>query len=283
MSFPPEHVELSVLVPCFNEEANIPELVERLAKTFADGGVVAEAVLVDDGSSDRTWEVITAQAARHSFVTPVRHEENRGLTPAWRTALEASRGRTVCIIDADLQYRPEDILRLRSTLSEAGCDIVQGWRSPVARDRRHRYYWSRGLNWILNRLFGMRLRDVKSGFLLCSREVLADVMTYRRRYAYWQCFIMIAAHAKGYSYREIETVFEERRAGESFLANIPVRVIFRVIVDLIPAMLEYRISPTRRSKTQSPVIPSAGSPSGASSAGRDSQIDHETGLRHPAE
>lgn len=245
-----ERIELSVLVPCFNEEANIPELIERLDKTFANGGLIGEVVLVDDGSSDRTWEVIQAEAARHAFITPVRHERNRGLTQAWRSALEASRGRLVCVIDADLQYQPEDILRLKSTLDQTDCDIVQGWRSLAGRKRDHRYYWSRGLNWILNRVFGTRLRDVKSGFVVCPTEILTDLMSFRGQYAYWQCFLMVAAHAKGYSYQEIETVFAERRAGTSFLANIPVKVIFRVLLDLVPAIREYRVSPMRRERAR---------------------------------
>jgi phenylacetate-CoA ligase len=243
-------VELSVLVPCLDEEANLPELVDRLGKTFDHGRLNAEVVLVDDGSTDQTWSTMLELAAQSKVVVPVRHEQNRGIAEAWRTALEKSRGRIVCLFDADLQYQPEDILRLLRTLRETQCDVVQGWRSPVARLRQNRYYWSRGLSWILNRLFGLRLRDCKSGFVLCPREVLEDVMSVRRRYHYWQSFILVAAHAKGYSYREIETLFEARRAGQSFLANVPLRVILRVFWDLVPALLEYRFRSPRRDVTQ---------------------------------
>ena len=76
-------------------------------------------------------------------------------------------------------------------------DIVQGWRSPVGRDKGPRYYYSRGLNAMLNAAFGMSLKDNKSGFILCAREVMEDLLSYRGSYYYWQSFIMVAAHAQG--------------------------------------------------------------------------------------
>ena len=63
----------------------------------------------------------------------------------------------------------------------------------------------------------LKNEDNKSGFICCSREVFADILTYEGDYAYWQSFIMVAAHAKGYEYREVETLFEPRKAGTSFL------------------------------------------------------------------
>jgi phenylacetate-CoA ligase len=242
--------DLSVLVPCLNEAANLPELVERLQKTFERGGLNGEVVLVDDGSTDDTWRVMQDLAAAWPGVAPVRHERNRGLAEAWRTALDRSAGRLVCLIDADLQYQPEDILRLLWTYRETNTDVVQGWRSPVGRRRGPRFRWSRGLNVILNGLFGTRLRDNKSGFVLTSREVLEDVVHARYRYRYWQTFIGVAAHAKGYSIDQVEALFENRRAGRSFLADFPLRVMLNVLRDLGPAFVEYRLRPPQKNATR---------------------------------
>src|SRR5688500_1525260 len=139
------------------------------------------------------------------------------MAQAWKTGVSAARGLHVAVIDADLQYQPEDLLRLRRELLEHSVDVVQGFRSPVGRARGARYNLSRGLNFILNRTFNMSLRDNKSGFVMCSKEVMQDLLTYEGSYYYWQSFIMVAAHAKGYTYREVETLFEDRRAGTSFL------------------------------------------------------------------
>jgi phenylacetate-CoA ligase len=245
-------MELSVIVPCLNEEANVPEVVARVGEVFRVGGFVGELILVDDGSTDRTWETIEAAARSETFVVARRHPHNRGIAAAWKTGVSAARGRLVSILDADLQYQPEDLLRLRRELEVANVDIVQGWRSPVGRDKSGgRYYYSRGFNAMLNAAFGMNLKDNKSGFVLCGREVLEDLLSYRGSYYYWQSFIMVAAHRKGYSYKQIETLFEPRRAGKSFLDAAPLKPILRSFVDIGKALVEYRLTPQSSSTLRS--------------------------------
>jgi len=246
-----EDVELTVVVPCLNESQNLPELSRRVLNLFDRGGLSGELVLVDDGSTDSSRRVIEELAKRHpGRVIGRHHARNQGIAAAWRTGMENARGRLVAIIDADLQYQPEDILRLRRALFDHHVDVVQGWRSPMGRERGTRYTVSRVFNRLLNVAFGMRLRDNKSGFVLCAREVMQDLLTYRRRYAYWQSFIMVAAHAKGYSYREVETLFENRRAGTSFLTGNTLRVSARSLLDLATALLEYRFRPAQAGQAE---------------------------------
>jgi phenylacetate-CoA ligase len=240
----PEPIELSVIVPCLDEELNLPELTQRLIHTFDVGGFVGEVVLVDDGSTDGTARVIKAMTAAHPRrVVGVFHPKNLGIAEAWKSGARASSGKVVATIDADLQYQPEDLLRLRRELYEHSVDIVQGWRSAVSRSRGQRYTLSRGLNALLNGIFSMHLQDNKSGFVICAREVFEDICTYRGSYFYWQSFIMVAAHAKGYSYKQIETLFEERRQGTSFLAGTnALRASVKSVADLATAAVEYRLS-----------------------------------------
>jgi phenylacetate-CoA ligase len=235
-------LELSVVAPCFNEELNVPELVRRVTATFDEGGVAGELVLVDDGSRDGTRAAIERAAADHpGRVVAAWHDQNRGIAAAWATGVRAARGSIVAIIDADLQYQPEDLLRLRRVLKESSVDVVQGFRSPVGRERDARYHLSRGFNTLLNATFGMSLRDNKSGFVMCPKAVMQDLLSYDGSYRYWQSFIMVAAHAKGYEYREVETLFLERRAGKSFLDGAATRVAAESIFDLGRAAWEYRV------------------------------------------
>jgi phenylacetate-CoA ligase len=235
-------VELSVIVPCLNEAANLPELVSRLARVLDQDPLRgrAELVLVDDGSTDATWPRMQDARARHKFVVTARHQHNRGLAGAWRTGIAAARGRLVCVLDGDLQYRPEEIPRLLERAGGAG-DIVQGYRSATARARGPRFIISRATSAILNTLFAMSLPDNKSGFFVCERSVFADLLAHRRSYRYWQLFVMVAAHTRGYRIIPIETPFDQRRAGKSFLGTLPLRPMLRACVDLGNAVLEYRL------------------------------------------
>jgi phenylacetate-CoA ligase len=237
-------MELSVIVPCLDEQANVPELVRRVAGVLASdelqrcGG--GELILVDDGSTDDTLAVARAQAGVHDFVRVVHHADNRGIVAAWRSGCTQARGRRICVLDADLQYQPEDILSLWRALETGGADIIQGIRRWTEGRLGSRYLISRGFNLLVNAAFGMREPDNKSGFLMCGREVFDDLLRHDAGYRYWQLFVMVAAARKGYACRRVETPFHPRRRGRSFLADVPVGVMGHALVDVARALAEYR-------------------------------------------
>jgi phenylacetate-CoA ligase len=238
-------MEISIIVPCRNEAENVLELAERVKTSFEGRGLTGELILVDDGSTDHTGRLIDELAERESFVRAVHHERNRGIAAAWQSGLDVSSGRTIVVMDGDLQYLPEDVYRLHRELRYTNADIVQGRRSHIGRVRGFRYVMSRGLDRMLALLFGMKLADIKSGFFICDREVFAHVLRRRFRYAYFQTLVMVSAHAKGYQIRQIETLFVERKLGESFIAGFPLRVILRTLLDLAKGLAEFRLAPGR--------------------------------------
>ncbi len=239
--------EVSVVAPCYNEEANVEALTERTLRMFDDHGLRGELILVDDASTDRTAAVIDALAAEHPRVIALHHERNRGIEGGWRSGFERSRGSYVCFIDADLQNLPEDIWRLYEEIRFTSADMVQGYRSTIGRLRDARYTLSKGLNFLLNTIFGMRMHDSKSGFVLATREAVEDVLDHRLRYRYFQTFITIAAHAKNYSIGQIETLFQDRNAGKSFIGRFPLKLLLAVLWDIAKAFVEYRVFRRRRS------------------------------------
>ena len=104
-------LDISVIVPCFNEAGNLRELVDRLEASFRVRSLDAEIILVNDGSRDNTGSVIRELEAGHPAVRGVHHDTNLGIAAGWRSGLAVARGAYACLIDADLQYQPEDVCR----------------------------------------------------------------------------------------------------------------------------------------------------------------------------
>lgn len=232
--------DLSVVVPCFNEEANLPLLTDRLFAATEEAGIDCEIVFVDDGSTDTTPDVIAELAHRNpSRVAGVAHDRNRGIAAAWTTGLAAARGRYACFLDADLQHPPEEVPTLYQRLLESRADLVQGTRSSIERIRDSRLVASRGLNLLLNLGFGGDATDSKSGFVLAPRRVLADVIAHERPYRFFQTFITVAARSKGYTVLEVETLFQSRNAGQSFLSGKTIWVSLSALLDFPLAWRDY--------------------------------------------
>jgi phenylacetate-CoA ligase len=233
--------DLSVIVPCYNEEANLNELVTRFIAILDLFRIRAEVVLVDDCSRDATRRVIEELQARHAgTVVGVFHEQNQGISGGWLSGLAKSRAPLVAITDADLQYAPEDLPRLYQILKREGADVVQGWRIAKTFKGWYRYALSLAFSLMLNRLFGMNLRDIKSGFLCTRREVFGEMLKTRYRYRYLQHFIVVNAASKGYSVRQEPVLFWDRHAGESFIRS-PFAFGARSLTDLPHAFWEFRV------------------------------------------
>jgi phenylacetate-CoA ligase len=250
---------LSVIAPCLNEEVNIPVLAERLFAATEESGIPTELVLVDDGSTDATWQTIQRLREAHGdSVVGVRHPSNFGISESWRTGLDSARGNYACFIDADLQNPPEEVVTLYRRLLSSPFDIAQGFRSSIGRLRDSRLVFSKVLNFFLNATFGMRARDNKSGFVLGPRTVLTDVVDHRRKYRHFQTFVTVSAKAKGYSILEVETLFESRNAGRSFIDASVWRVVLQALRDFVPAFAEFRMGArSRRHASTSPEALSA--------------------------
>jgi phenylacetate-CoA ligase len=239
---------LSIIVPCLDEGANLSSLVARISAAVLDAppptvdGV--ELILIDDGSRDDTPVVLEglarARGSRRDLRT-VTHERTSGIPAAWRSGLGVARGDFVCVLDADLQYEPEEIPRLWEASLRTKADLVQGARATAERPRDARFLLSRGLSALLNVAFDMSLPDNKSGFFLCRSAVLADLLSYRGRYRHWQCFVMVAAHRRGYSIHAVETPFHRRMDGRSAFGAWALGPAAGVALDLVTALDEYRV------------------------------------------
>ena len=233
--------EISVVVPCLNEQDNLPLLAARLFEASDETGIDVELVPVDDGSTDGTWDTIERLALEHpGRVTGVRHATNQGIAAGWTSGIQAARGRYVCLIDADLQHHPEDVFALYGRLMDSTADMAQGVRLSADREWNDpRLRASRGLNSLLNFAFRSSARDSKSGFVLGPKSVMADIVHHTGTYHYFQSFISVSARARGYEVVEVDTEFVERHAGTSFIEGRTVSTSLKALSDIPRAMREF--------------------------------------------
>ncbi len=219
---------ISVLVPARNEAENVPELVARVGRAFADLGLApgaGELVFIDDGSTDETGAIAEGLTADFPFLRVIHHRTNRGLTAALRTGFRAVRGEYVLFLPADLESDPvADIPLLFGKLQE-GYDVVSGWRQ----DRKEGKVFASGIyNAVSRGLFGLTLHDMNwiKGF---RREVIENLPPLRSD---WHRFLLhIAAH-HGYRIGEVQTPWQHRRAGRSKfgLGRIPISFLDVIVV-----------------------------------------------------
>jgi glycosyltransferase involved in cell wall biosynthesis len=173
----PEAPKYSVVIPLHNEQATLSELYRRVRATMEALEEEWELVLVDDGSSDGTSELLDALYQEDPRVVVVHLRRNYGQTPALVAGFDHARGEYVVAMDGDLQHAPEEIPNFLEKIEE-GYDLVSGWRTSRSDALLTRKLPSRAANWLMARISGLQLHDFGTTFKAYRREVLNDLHLY---------------------------------------------------------------------------------------------------------
>lgn len=169
----PDHFRLSVVIPCFNENKTIQQVIQRVRDT----GLPTEIIIVDDGSSDGTRDILRELVAQPDLRI-VFHEQNQGKGAALRTGFVHATGDVITVQDADLEYDPRDFWQLLQPILEDTADVVYGTRFNGT-DRHVGPLWHLAVNRFISQLFslrhGYRFSDVETCYKLFRRELIQDI------------------------------------------------------------------------------------------------------------
>ena len=218
-------LNLSVVVPLYNEEESLPHLVEQLLSALRPTDEAFELVLVDDGSSDRTANVLAKLSAEVPEVVAVLLRKNYGQTAAMAAGFDVAGGEVIVSLDGDLQNDPADIPMLLAKLRE-GYDLVSGWRHQRQDAALQRKLPSRIANRLIGRVTGVRLHDYGCSLKAYRREVLSDMRLYGELHR----FLPALAFIEGARITEVKVNHRARQFGSS---KYGIDRTFRVLMDLL--------------------------------------------------
>jgi glycosyltransferase involved in cell wall biosynthesis len=174
---------ISVVVPLLNESESLPELLKWIKKVMDENTFTYEVILVDDGSTDGSWQVIEKIAGENPAVRGIKFRRNYGKSAALHCAFQASRGDVVITMDADLQDSPDEIPGLYAMIRE-GYDLISGWKKKRYDNTLTKNLPSRLYNWTARRFSGINIHDFNCGLKAYKREVVKSIEVYGEMHRY---------------------------------------------------------------------------------------------------
>ncbi|PKN16205.1 MAG: glycosyltransferase [Deltaproteobacteria bacterium HGW-Deltaproteobacteria-23] len=230
-------MDLSIVVPIYNEEESIALLYERVTAALANTALVYELLLVDDGSSDRSFLLLKDIAAQDQRVKVIRFRRNFGQTAAMAAGFDAASGRVVVPMDGDLQNDPTDIPKLLAKIDE-GYDVVSGWRKDRQDTFINRKLPSMIANGLISRFTGVHLHDYGCTLKAYRREVLDGINLYGEMHR----FVPALASQVGAKVTELPVKHHPRLYGTS---KYGISRTVRVVLDLMTVkfLLSYSTKP----------------------------------------
>lgn len=230
-------LELSVIIPVFNEEKNLEPLYEEISRVLDSLGQAFEIIFIDDGSRDGSFPVLKRIQEKDKAVKIIRLRRNFGQTAALSAGFDYARGRVMVTMDADLQNDPKDIPALLAKINE-GYDLVSGWRQ-----KRHDKFFTRRLpsivaNRLISFLTGVKLHDYGCTLKAFRKEIIKSIRLYGELHR----FIPAIASTLGVSIAEVKVNHRPRQFGRSkyTIFRLP-----RVILDMLTVkfLLSYSTRP----------------------------------------
>jgi glycosyltransferase involved in cell wall biosynthesis len=216
---------VSLIIPIYNEQANIAPLMERVFEVVRGLGFPFEVLAIDDGSQDGSFKLLELETSRRPELKVIRFRRNYGQTAAMMAGIDHAAGEILISLDADLQNDPADIPKLLARLEE-GYDVVSGWRNERQDARFRRTMISRIANRLISRISGVRLNDYGCTLKAYRREVIKDVKLYGEMHR----FIPIYASWMGARVTEIPVQHHPRTRGVS---KYGLERVVKVVLDMI--------------------------------------------------
>jgi len=176
-------MDISVVVPLFNEDESLPELVAWIDKVMIENNFSYEIVLVDDGSTDKSWSVITQLKETYSSIKAIKFRRNYGKSAALNVAFEITQGDVIITMDADLQDSPDEIPVLYRRIKEEGFDIISGWKKkrydPITKTIPTKFF-----NAATRKMSGIQLNDFNCGLKAYRSDVVKTIEVYGEMHRY---------------------------------------------------------------------------------------------------
>ena len=177
-------LDLTIIVPLFNERESLPELVSWIGRTVGQKGWSYEIIMVDDGSRDGSWDVVRQLAASDPHIHGISFRRNYGKSAALYHGFKAARGNVVVTMDADLQDSPEEIPEMYRMITEEGWDVVSGWKQHRQDNKLTKNLPSKLYNATARWITGIHLHDMNCGLKAYRYEVVKNIEVYGEMHRY---------------------------------------------------------------------------------------------------
>ena len=198
-------MDLSVIVPLFNEDESLPELAAWIERVMLANNFSYEVIMVDDGSNDNSWKVIEALREKDDRIRGIKFQRNYGKSAALNEGFKAALGNVVITMDADLQDSPDEIPGLHRMITNEGFDMVSGWKKKRFDNKLTKNLPSKLFNAAARRSSGIKLHDFNCGLKAYKNKVVKSIEVYGEMHRY------IPVLAKGAGFKKIgEKIVEHR-------------------------------------------------------------------------
>lgn len=177
-------MDLSLVIPLYNEEESLPELCEWVSRVMKANNYTYEIILVDDGSTDKSWQVIEKLRQVDPHIKGIKFQRNYGKSAGLNEGFRAAEGEVIITMDADLQDSPEEIPELRRMILEDGYDIVSGWKKKRYDNTLTKNIPSKFFNAVTRRTSGIKLHDFNCGLKAYRKKVVKSIEVYGEMHRY---------------------------------------------------------------------------------------------------
>jgi glycosyltransferase involved in cell wall biosynthesis len=177
-------MDLSLVIPLLNEEESLPELAAWIERVMTANNYSYEIIMIDDGSTDNSWQVIQNLSSKNAFIKGIKFQRNYGKSAALNEGFKAAQGAVVITMDADMQDSPDEIPELRNMVLNEGFDIVSGWKKKRYDNTLTKNIPSKLFNAAARKSSGIKLHDFNCGLKAYKKKVVKSIEVYGEMHRY---------------------------------------------------------------------------------------------------